>query len=176
MKFVKTKILAIVILSLFVIILLISFTFLFSGYKYKKLALSYAKDYGVSGELVLAIIKTESGYNKNALSNKGAVGLMQVLPSTADYIAKKLDYIEDFDLYSPDINVKFGTYYLAYLLDKFKSEDVAICAYNAGEGTVLKWGLTEDFSVEKIKYLETLKYYKKVKFYKNLYGIINYEY
>ena len=175
MRLLNTKILAVIILLIFIFLLVFSCLFLFSGFRYKKLALSYAKRYQVDGSLVLSIIKTESGYDEKALSNKGAVGLMQVLPSTAEYISKKLGYSAEFDLFNPETNVNFGVYYLSYLINKFKSEDIVICAYNAGEGTIVKWGLDKGFSQSKIKYKETLNYYKKVKFYKKLYGIINYD-
>lgn len=171
MRLLKSKVLAVVVLVVFTF----STIFIFSGFKYKKLAVTYAKEYGVSASLVISIIKTESGFNKNAVSNKGAVGLMQILPTTAKYIAEKLGYGAEFNLFEPETNIEFGVYYLKYLLDKFKSEDIAICAYNAGEGTVLKWGLLRGFSLDKIKYKETLNYYKKVKFFKKLYGIINYD-
>ncbi len=175
MKSLKIKVLSIIVLIFFALIF--AFTTLLScgNYKYKKLAVNYANYYAVDVNLVIATIKVESAFNKNALSKKGAVGLMQILPSTADYICKKLGYSAEFDLFSPEVNIEFGTYYLSYLIDKFKSEDIAICAYNAGEGAVLKWGLNQGFSLDKIKYEETLNYYKKVKFYKKLYGIINYD-
>ncbi len=175
MRLLKIKILSVVVLIVFLLIIVLSTAFVFNGYKYKKLAVTYAKEYGVSHKLVISIMKTESGYNKNAVSKKGAIGLMQILPSTANYIALKLGYSAEFDLYNPQINVLFGTFYLSYLIKKFDSEDVAICAYNAGEGTVIKWGLNQGFLLDKIKYKETLNYYKKVKFYKKLYGIINYD-
>ena len=171
MKLLKIKILSIIVLTIFIF----TAVFLFSGFNYKKLAVAYAKRYDVSAKLVISIMKTESGFDKNAVSKKGAVGLMQILPTTAEYISKKLGYSAEFDLFEPETNVKFGTYYLKYLIDKFKSEDIAICAYNAGEGTVVKWGLNDGFSLDKIKYKETLNYYRKVKFYKKLYGIINYD-
>jgi soluble lytic murein transglycosylase len=170
-KLLKIKVLAVIVLVVFAFCSL----FIFSGFKYKKLAAVYAKQYGISATLVISVMKTESNFNKNAVSSKGAVGLMQILPSTSKFIAKKLGYGAEFNLFEPKTNIEFGVYYLKYLLDKFKSEDIAICAYNAGEGNAIKWGLSSGFSLDKIKYKETLNYYKKVKFFKKLYGIINYD-
>lgn len=165
-----------VVISIFLItVFLVLGAFNLHGFKYKKLAKNYAKINDLDCALIIAIIKVESNFNKNAYSNKGAIGLMQVLPTTAEYILQISPYSTINDLFDEETNVKLGTYYFKYLINKFKSEDVAICAYNAGEGTVQKWGLSNGFSLEKIKYNETLNYYKKVKFYKNLYGIFYYD-
>lgn len=175
MKFKKVDFFVLVILIFFTFIV-VTFAFTCSkNYNYKQTAIKYCNYYGVDKNLVFAIIKTESNYNENAVSKKGAIGLMQILPSTAEYISEKLGYSKVINLFDSETNVEFGVYYLKYLIDKYASEDVAICAYNAGEGVILKWGLNNNFSQQKIKYKETLNYYKKVIFYKKLYGILSYD-
>ncbi|MBO7528110.1 MAG: lytic transglycosylase domain-containing protein, partial [Clostridia bacterium] len=156
--------------SIFLIFLLNIFIFPF---KYKKQINYYSKAYNVKQELVFAIIKAESNFNENAKSSKGAVGLMQILPSTAKWIALKIGQ-DEYDLFDVNINIKFGTYYLNYLIKKFKYEDVAICSYNAGEGIVKSWLNCEDYSDDQkqlkiIPYAETRNYLKKVNYYKSIY-------
>ncbi len=148
--------------------------------KYKEEIISSADTYGLERKTVFAMVKTESGFNKNAESNKGAKGLMQITDDTANYIAA-LRNIAVFDIKDVSTNLDFGCYYLRYLINKFKSVDTAIAAYNAGEGTVEKWlkdpncsknGLT----LYRIPYRETENYLKKIekneKKYNKLYGNI----
>jgi len=80
-------------------------------------------------ELIQAVIQAESGYNVRALSNKGAMGLMQLMPATATEL-------EVTDPYDPDQNVRGGTTYLARLLHRFGRLEVALAAYNAGPTAV----------------------------------------
>ena len=92
--------------------------------------------------LVAAIIRAESRFRPTALSQAGAVGLMQIMPTTGEWIAEKLQ-IEDFaadGLHRPDVNIRFGTWYLRYLLNQL-NEDVesALIAYNAGLSNLLRW-------------------------------------
>jgi soluble lytic murein transglycosylase-like protein len=85
-------------------------------------------------KLVQAMIQVESGYNNKARSLKGAMGLMQLMPSTASL------YSVD-DPYDPDDNVRGGTCYLRYLVDRFPGRlDLAVAAYNAGPGAVERYG------------------------------------
>ena len=137
-----------------------------------------SKDYDVNKALILSVIKTESGFNEKATSNKGAVGLMQITPKTAEYIANNLCII-NYDIYYPETNIEFGTYYLRYLSDRFTGLNEILSAYNAGEGTVRKWLLNSEFSddgvtLKKIPYPETDNYVKKIlktlQRYKKLYG------
>ena len=97
-----------------------------------------ARRYQMEPEMILAVIRTESAFNVNALSNKGAVGLMQILPSTAREIARELsmewrgaDLLRD-----PSANIAMGTYYLTKLLGQFQDMAVALTAYNHGPGAV----------------------------------------
>ncbi|MEG0872835.1 MAG: lytic transglycosylase domain-containing protein [Clostridia bacterium] len=93
--------------------------------------------------LVLAIIKTESGFNTNAVSKKHAKGLMQIMDSTANDMNEKSDIIKKVDgnnIYDIDINIALGCKYFSSLVEKYKGNYyLAICAYNAGMGNIDKW-------------------------------------
>jgi soluble lytic murein transglycosylase len=92
--------------------------------------------------LIAAVINQESGF-VDQTSSQGARGLMQITPDTADTI-EKLSGGETFvyeDLADPELNIKYGTFYLRYLLDKYDGDEAAaLAAYNAGEGNADKWG------------------------------------
>ena len=134
----------------------------------------YSKKSNIDPALALAVIRAESGFDKNAKSKKGAVGLMQIMPETAAYIASLCDYGGEIDLLDPDCNICLGCAYLSYLLNKFKNEKVAVCAYNAGETKVAGWLKSKEYSIDgkdlvKIPYAETREYFFKVEKYKNRY-------
>ena len=93
---------------------------------------------------------------------------MQIMPKTADFIAKNLVNVESYDIFDGDTNLLFGIVYLRYLLDKFNVEDYAILAYNAGEGNVSSW---IDGDLE-IPYLETKNYLKRIKRRKSVYKVL----
>src|SRR4051812_26441329 len=100
-----------------------------------------AVDKGVDASLIAAVIYTESHF-RDQTSNAGAKGLMQLMPSTADYIARKSGgtRFERADLATPQINIAYGTWYLRYLLDKYRGNTIlTLAAYNAGEGKVDEW-------------------------------------
>ncbi len=133
-----------------------------------------AARFGVSPALVYAVIRTESGFDENALSEKGALGLMQVLPSTAEFIAAKLK-VENFDLNDPQTNIFLGTAYLGYLSQRFTDEMAVLAAYNAGEGRVAEWLKNPDFSpdgktLNKVPFPETAAYIRKVRRNKKIYS------
>lgn len=90
--------------------------------------------YGYDPLLIIAIIRTESSFNNWAISNRGAKGLMQILPMTAEEIAKEanIDWKDDSTLHNPIVNIKMGTYYLSKLENIFKDIDLALEAYNRG--------------------------------------------
>src|SRR6476469_2892653 len=95
----------------------------------------------VDAALIAAVIYTESHF-RDQTSHAGAKGLMQLMPDTADYIARKSGgtRFERADLATPQINIAYGTWYLRYLLDKYKGNTIlALAAYNAGEGKVDEW-------------------------------------
>ncbi len=141
-----------------------------NGYKkYKTEIEYYCKIYGVDKHLVYAIIKTESNYNESAVSSKGAIGIMQIMPETASFIAEKLKFTREYNLLDYKTSIEFGVYYLSYLKGKFKNEYEIICAYNAGEGRVLSWLKLGILSENSIPFKETETYFRRVKFRKFLY-------
>lgn len=103
-----------------------------------------ADKYGVDKYLIYAVIKTESNFDPDAVSHAGAIGLMQLMPVTFDWVMtyyageEYKDYTAE-DLKNPGINIDFGAHVLALLLDMYGNEDTAICAYNAGIGNVDRW-------------------------------------
>lgn len=132
--------------------------------------------------LVAAIINNESKFRQGVSSHRGAVGLMQLMPETAQWIADKLEdknYREE-RLAEPDLNIRYGTWYIAYLLELFEgNETLALAAYNAGTAVVHEWmednGWPDHFAeIEKIPYDETRHYVKRVladrERYKRLYA------
>ena len=95
----------------------------------------------VDPALIAGVIYTESRF-RDATSHAGAKGLMQLMPETADYIARKTGgtRFERADLATPQINIAYGTWYLRYLLNKYKGNTIlTLAAYNAGEGKVDQW-------------------------------------
>jgi soluble lytic murein transglycosylase len=100
-----------------------------------------ARDKDLDPALIAGVIYTESRF-RDQTSEAGAKGLMQILPSTADYIARKSGgtAFEQGDLASPQINIAYGSFYLRYLMDKYdENEILALAAYNGGEGAVDGW-------------------------------------
>ncbi|MBP5466362.1 MAG: lytic transglycosylase domain-containing protein [Clostridia bacterium] len=145
---------------------------------YKEEIIAAADKYNLDAAFLFGVVKTESGFNANAVSGKGAVGLMQITPSTAEYIAKRRK-ISEYDLLDAATNLDFGAYYLKYLSEKFYGITEVAAAYNAGEGTVRKWLKNEEYSpdgctLETIPYAETSAYVEKIrkslKRYRKLYG------
>lgn len=121
--------------------------------------------------LVLAIIKTESGFNKHATSKKEAKGLMQIMDATAEDVKNKMDTdVDEKDIYNENVNIALGCKYLASLIEKYQGNYyLAVCAYNAGMGNVDKWIsqgiIPNDLSEYKevnIPFSQTKKYLYKV--------------
>jgi len=158
---------------------------------YKKEILTASEEFSVDPILVASVINAESRFKIDAVSEKGAVGLMQLKPSTAEWVVKQIsqqeatntmmtsadesslkDILYDTETHSgelldPGINIRIGTFYLSYLLKKFDTTDLALCAYNAGEGTVKTWLANEEYSkdgksLDKIPYKETQNYIEKI--------------
>ncbi len=136
---------------------------------YPKTIAQYAKEFDVDPFLVAAMIHCESANRPEAVSVDGAIGLMQVMPDTGEWIAGKLG-ISDFhadSLFEPAVNIRFGCWYLKFLLDRYDQDrQLAVAAYNAGHGNVDKW--LDDPSVSakgqlvNIPYEETKTYVEKV--------------
>jgi len=128
--------------------------------KHKSEIRSAARTHGVDPVLVASVIRAESGFKKDALSSKGAIGLMQIMPTTGEFIAKKMDK-KDYDLFNVKDNIDMGTFYLKYLLDKFDDRKTALMAYNAGEGNVTRW-LGGEVRLTTCPFPETNAYVEKV--------------
>lgn len=134
--------------------------------KYKEEVIGASAEFGLDKFLIFSMIKTESGFNENAKSDKGAIGLMQITEKTGEYIAEKLG-VKDYDLTNAKDNIYFGCYYLKYLMTRFKNITLALCAYNAGEGNVSLWLLDERYSLDgetlkEVPYKETKEYVDRV--------------
>lgn len=130
----------------------------------------YALKYEIDPLLVLAMIREESRFNSWNESVAGARGLMQIIFSTGEWIAQKLN-LEDFNdemLFSPEVNINLGCWYIGYLKERFSNDTALIISgYNAGPGITAKWLERYDRSdldnfVENIPYFETREHIKKV--------------
>ncbi len=100
-----------------------------------------SKEFGVPLALVLAVCRTESNFQSGAVSSAGACGLMQLLPETFAFLRDErlCETHADADIFDPLTNLRYGSYYLFYLLEKFENTETALAAYNAGEGRVTEW-------------------------------------
>ena len=137
---------------------------------YTELIEQYAREYELDPYLVTAIMRCESSNNPKALSEAGAMGLMQVMPGTGTWVAHKLgmddEYVESM-LYDPETSIRFGCWYLWFLHERFDgNQREVIAAYNAGHGSVEKWlsdpQYTEGGELLSIPFPETARYYDKV--------------
>ena len=180
------------IISLIIIVLIF---FLFGALKVQNIVLKkiYVKDYeeyvykyseenNIDPFMTFAIIKVESKFNRNIKSSSGALGLMQLMESTAIEMANELgeEVIVKEALYNPETNIKIGTTYYATLLKHYEgNEQLALAAYNAGMGNVDNWikegTLKKDGSnIENIPYKETNMYVRKIirnyKMYNKIYS------
>ena len=154
------------------VVLFVFFMFNFVMYpsRYSDVVDAYCHQFELDNSLVYAIIKAESNFNANAVSNAGAIGLMQIMPITGEWIASELSEIYDKNnLFSTETNIKYGTYYLSYLFKKFKEKNIVICAYNAGEGNVSNWIVDGALDKTKITFAETKKYLDRVNYYHQIY-------
>lgn len=145
---------------------------IFYPFLYRDMVEQYSSKYHVDKYLAIAVMKHESNFTSTAISRSGAVGLMQIMPETGDWIAAQIDGAKfSFDekkLFDPETNIRYGIWYLSTLEEEFDGNDVlALAAYNAGRGTVWHWideyGWSADFDdVEAIPYLETREYVRRV--------------
>lgn len=175
----------------YLIIFSFLFTLLFAGYKtflslthpikYQSEIVNISSKYDLNPSIIASLINVESSYKADAISNKKAIGLMQIKLSTAQYMN---DYYEidlvlsEEDLLNPITNIEYGCMYINYLLKKFDNIDTALCAYNAGETRVRVWLRDNQYSsngktLNNIPYQETKHYIKKIKnnikFYQKIY-------
>lgn len=138
-----------------IIIIIAGVLYLYFPLKYYNVVFMKSSKYGIDPFLVMAVIKAESNFDPNAISKVGAIGLMQLMPQTAEYIAKKIGYI-DYQISNPQINIEMGCWYLANLMSNYKGDvDNVLAAYNGGNYS--KDTLMKNLSIK--KYVEKVKKY-----------------
>ena len=164
-----------------VLVILFFTTHLFDGLKNKIYTVFYphryveqvessSREFGVEAELIYAVIRTESGFREEVESHAGAVGLMQLMPETFEWLQENL---EGEVIYSPDrlkdaaVNIRYGTYFLSWLLERYGDTRTACAAYNAGLSNVDDWLADSRYSQDgrtltEIPYGETERYVERV--------------
>lgn len=138
-------------------------------FPYRPIIEKYSAQYGVDPLLVISVIRAESKFIPKSQSHKGAQGLMQLMPDTAQWIAENLGD-EEFnpnDIQKPEKNIQYGTWYLASLQKEFKNMTLVLAAYNGGRGHVNEWIKTQQLDLtnlreEDIPFGETREYVHRV--------------
>jgi len=133
--------------------------------------LQYSEEFELDPYLVVSIMRCESSFDPNAVSKKGAIGLMQIMPDTGAWIAHKLDLDDTYQqmqLYDPETNIRFSCWYLRFLTIRLEGDRTCIiAAYNAGHGSVEGWlenpAYSSNGTLHTIPFPETERYYSKVK-------------
>ena len=135
--------------------------------KYESIVRGHARNYRLDPALLAAVIYQESKFRPTVKSTSGAIGLMQLLPDTAKGIAVHTGgtHFRVSDLYDPELNVRYGSWYLRHLLDKYGDERTALAAYNAGQENVDEWRRNG----QGIAFAETRSYVSRVEHLKTLY-------
>jgi soluble lytic murein transglycosylase len=137
---------------------------------HSEIVFAMADEYQVDPYLVFAIIRAESKFQSSAQSSVGARGLMQIMPETGQWIAEqmKIKGFEAEDLHEPEVNIRFGCWYLKNLQTEFKGNlPLTVAAYNAGRGKVAQWVQEGKWNgdpnhMEGIPFPETKQYVKNV--------------
>jgi soluble lytic murein transglycosylase len=134
---------------------------------YEQIVRGHARNYDLEPALLAAVIYQESKFDAEAKSDAGAIGLMQLQPETAKGIALRTggSRFRVEDLTNPEINVRYGSWYLRHLLDKYGDEELALAAFNAGQGNVDSWRRQG----KGIAFAETRHYVARVKELKAIY-------
>lgn len=110
--------------------------------KYSEYVERYSEEYDIDENFIYAVIKTESGFDPDARSNVGAVGLMQLMPIAFKEVSNNIEDnkgLKYSDMYNPEYNIMYGTWYLDYLYEQFGSYELTIAAYHAGMTEVRGW-------------------------------------
>ena len=135
--------------------------------EYETIVRGHARNYRLDPALLAAVIDQESKFRSDVKSRSGAIGLMQLLPATAKGIAIHTGgtrfHVDD--LYDPEINIRYGAWYLSHLLEKYGDERTALAAYNAGQDNVDRWRR----SGRGIQFSETRAYVDRVEELKKIY-------
>jgi peptidoglycan lytic transglycosylase len=134
---------------------------------YSAIIRAHAANYHLSPALLAAVIEEESKFDASARSSAGAVGLMQLTPQTAEGIAQYTGGSKFVlsDLTNPEINIRYGAWYLRHLLNRYGDERTALAAYNAGQENVDRWRRLH----EGIQFPETRSYVDRVERLKGIY-------
>jgi len=130
--------------------------------------------FDVKEEVIYSMINIESHFKNNVQSSKGALGLMQIMPGTAQYLAAELG-MKEYDLTNPQDNILLGTYYISILYKRFGDLDTALAAYNAGPTKVSAWLKDDRYSddgktLKDFPFEETKNYVEKFHINKNYYS------
>jgi soluble lytic murein transglycosylase len=135
--------------------------------EYEQIVRGHARNYQLDPALLAAVIYQESKFQADAKSDAGAIGLMQLQPETAKGIAIRTggSRFQTSDLYNPEINIRYGSWYLRHLLDKYDEEKTALAAYNAGQRNVDEWRAAG----KGIQFSETRAYVDRVEELKDVY-------
>ncbi|HHR85164.1 MAG TPA: lytic transglycosylase domain-containing protein [Candidatus Acetothermia bacterium] len=129
-------------------------------FPYREAINRWTGEYSTDQFLVAAVIRAESHFRTHATSSAGAIGLMQIMPTTGEWIAGKIgmDGFTVDDLYDSETNIRLGVWYMRYLIDRFGDIDTALAAYNAGPSNVRRWHDTEEEA-----FAETTEFVRKVR-------------
>jgi len=135
--------------------------------RYSEFVRVHARENHLDPALLAAVIYQESKFNANAQSSSGAIGLMQLTPATAHGIAIRTggSAFHTSDLYAPEINIRYGAWYLGNLWHKYGDESLVLAAYNAGQGNVDRWRSEG----EPIQFPETKAYVSRVEHLQRVY-------
>lgn len=144
--------------------------------KYSEYVERYSDEYGLEPSLVYAVIRTESGFDPDAQSDAGACGIMQMMPSSFEWLQQKRGTEGEYtteDLFNPEVCIDYGCYLLKYFYDYYGDERCAVAAYNAGF-VVGEWLADSSYSkdgktLDNIPYPETSNYVDKVESAKEMY-------
>lgn len=164
----------ILLIALFLLPIIVNF------FKYSELIYRYSIKNSLEPSFVAAIIEKESKFDNTAVSYKGASGLMQLTENTAIWLSELMP-LEKFDysnIFSPEINIKIGTYYLNRLSNNYNgNKEFILIAYNAGSGNLAKWRNDKNYSVDGsslhyIPFKETRDYVDRINKSEKKYKII----
>jgi soluble lytic murein transglycosylase len=135
--------------------------------RYSEYVRVHSRENGIDPALLAAVIYQESKFDAGAESRSGAIGLMQLTPATAHGIAIRTggSRFRTTDLLDPEINIRYGAWYLANLFRKYRNERLVLAAYNAGQGNVDRWRAEG----KSIAFAETRAYVDRVEHLKHVY-------
>jgi soluble lytic murein transglycosylase len=154
---------------------------------YREYVEKYAQETSIEPEVLYGLIHTESAFQSAVVSRAGAVGLTQLLPSTAEEMIGRIrrqggpDYSGGADaLRDPEANIHIGAFYVRYLTDRMRSPLMALLAYNGGMNRIRRWrnvdtSLSEDLFLESVEFPETREYGRKVLAAQAMYKALYYE-